>query len=158
MRRRNVGLVIPNLDKQFRLALPANLCPLSVCTKLARFAKDFAKAVGEAVEATARRSVSKAHDGTSPRRTMPSAEEQDAEVWSGPTRIPAGIRQHHVEIAQIFCCRLVVHRRNSSETSPKTVPIGAKWSSGRGVKHVKVILLERAMGIEPTSEIRDKRE
>ena len=125
MRRRNVGLVIPNLDKQFRLALPANLCPLSVCTKLARFAKDFAKAVGEAVEATARRSVSKAHDGTSPRRTMPSAEEQDAEVWSEPTRIPAGIRQHHLEIAQIFCCRFVVHRRNSSETSPKN---SSNWS------------------------------
>src|SRR5215469_5365347 len=27
-----------------------------------------------------------------------------------------------------------LHRRNSSGTSPKTVPIGAKWSSGRGVK------------------------
>ena len=38
-------------------ALPANLCPLSVCPKLARFAEGFSKAVGEAVEATARSAV-----------------------------------------------------------------------------------------------------
>lgn len=39
-----------------------------------------------------------------------------------------------------------LHRRNSNGTSPKTVPIGAKWSSGSGV-------LERAMGIEPVANL-----
>jgi len=41
----------------YRRHYPANLCPFCGCRELARFAEDFGEAVGEAIEATARRSV-----------------------------------------------------------------------------------------------------
>src|SRR5438552_5048080 len=48
-----MGLVDISGDYSRVTALAANLCPLSVCPKVAGFAEDFSKPVGEAVEATA---------------------------------------------------------------------------------------------------------
>lgn len=83
-------------DKNSRRAtigLTGHLCPFAGCDELARFAEDFGQAVGDAVEATARRPIRKGRqyalrwdmvDWKSRKRHIPNAESKNGEALHVP--------------------------------------------------------------------------
>jgi hypothetical protein len=112
----------------FRIVgLTGHLCPFSGCRELARFAQDFGKAVGEAVEATARRSICQRtaehleHMLSSEQRIDHPAESSSQggerclrlrsempRFGTSQLEFPLQIGQCHVEITQIYSRRFAL--------------------------------------------------
>src|SRR5438552_15022692 len=128
-----MGLVDISGDYSRVTALAANLCPLSVCPKVAGFAEDFSKPVGEAVEATAgsavwqrpakhlehmlsgEQRIDQSIEASSGSERCPRLRSKMPRFGTSQLEFPLQIGQGHVEIAHRHLGRSEIGRASCRE-------------------------------------------